>query len=282
MNRKQLSLAAQKIIRKYKRHNKRDPPDAFYSWQETEILLKHYRQKQPTQVKSLNAKYLLITNAQQLKELLAPLIGSIKIMGIDTETTGLDPHTSKVRLVQIAVSKHPVFIIDLAAIEKTELTPLKQLLASDCLKIGHNLKFDIMMLAMAELNLIPPYFDTYLAYKVLTAGLRKSSTLEMVARKLLRVKLDKSSQTSDFSHTLSSEQLQYAANDAAVLLPLHQKLDRLLLFAQLTDTAQTEFNCLRAVAQMELNGAGLDLDKWQILKQDLLRQQANLEEKPCF
>ncbi len=200
-------------------------------------------------------------------------------MGIDTETTGLDPHTSKVRLVQIAVSKHPVLIIDLAAIEKTDLTPLKQLLASNCLKIGHNLKFDIMMLATAGLNIEPPYFDTYLAYKVLTAGLRKSSTLEMVTRKLLRVKLNKSAQTSDFSRSLSSEQLQYAANDAAVLLPLHQKLDRLLLLAQLTDTAQTEFDCLRAVAQMELNGVDLDLDRWQILKQDLLQQQANLEQK---
>ena len=110
-----------------------------------------------------------------------------------------------------------MFIIDLAALEKSELTPLKHLLASSCLKIGHNLKFDLMMLATAGINLAPPYFDTYLGYKVLTAGLKKTSTLEMVARKLLRVQLDKSSQTSDFSQDLSIEQLQYAANDAAVL-----------------------------------------------------------------
>ncbi len=68
MNRKQLSLAAQKIIRKYKRHNKRDRPDAFYSWHETEILLQQYRQKQASKIKPIAAKYRLITNAQQLKE----------------------------------------------------------------------------------------------------------------------------------------------------------------------------------------------------------------------
>ncbi|BAU67510.1 DNA polymerase I-like protein (plasmid) [Stanieria sp. NIES-3757] len=279
MNSQPIAIAANKIICKYRSHNKKDSADAFYSWRETEILLKRYRLKQPVRVKSINAKYRLITNAEQLKELLDPLIDTIDRFGIDTETTGLDPHTSKVRLVQIAVPKHPVFVIDLAAINQTGLTPLKQLLASNCLKIGHNLKFDLMMLKSTGFNLEPPYFDTYLEYKVLTAGLKRSNTLETLVQKLLRVKLNKSAQTSDFSRSLGKEQLQYAANDAAVLLPLHRQLARHLSKAKLTATAQTEFNCLRAVAQMELNGVRLDLDKWQLLKQDLLQQQARLEEK---
>ena len=279
MNSQQIAIAANKIVRKYRSHDKKDSADAFYSWRETEVLLKRYRLKQPARVKSINAKYRLVTNAEQLRELLDPLIDTIERFGIDTETTGLDPHTSKVRLVQIAVSKYPVLVIDLAAIDQTGLIPLKQLLASNCLKIGHNLKFDLMMLKSAGFNLEPPYFDTYLGYKVLTAGLKRSSTLETLVQKLLRVKLNKSPQTSDFSRSLSKEQLQYAANDAAVLLPLHQKLARHLNKAKLAATAQTEFDCLRAVAQMELNGVRLDLDMWQALKQDLKQQQARLEEK---
>lgn len=279
MNTKYLSPAAKKILLKYKRRDRQNLPNAFYSQKETEILIEQYRQKQSVRVRTINAKYCPIANAEQLRRLLNPLIGAVKRIGIDTETTGLDPHLNKVRLVQIAVAKHPVFIIDLATIEKNELTPLRQLLASDCLKIGHNLKFDLMMLATAGLNLAPPYFDTYLGYKVLTAGLKKTSTLEMVARKLLKVKLNKSAQTSDFSQNITKEQLQYAANDAAVLLPLHKKLDRQITKAKLTDTAQTEFDCLNAVAQMELNGVRLDLDKWQLLKQDLLQQQTELEKK---
>lgn len=279
MNTKYLSPAAKKILLKYKRRDRQNLPNAFYSQKETEILIEQYRQKQSVRVRTINAKYRPIANVEQLRKLLNPLIGVVKRIGIDTETTGLDPHLNKVRLVQIAISKHPVFIIDLAAIEKNELTPLRQLLASDCLKIGHNLKFDLMMLATAGLNLAPPYFDTYLGYKVLTAGLKKTSTLEMVARKLLKVKLNKFAQTSDFSQNITKEQLQYAANDAAVLLPLHKKLDRQITKAKLTDTAQTEFDCLNAVAQMELNGVRLDLDKWQLLEQDLLQQQTELEKK---
>ena len=279
MNNKHLSPAAQKVFIKYKKHNKRDRPDAFYSQKETEILIEYYRQKQSTQIKGIDAKYRIITDAEQLKKILNPLLGVTKRIGVDTETTGLDPHLSKIRLIQIAVAKHPVFIIDLAAIGKNGLTPINQLLASHCLKIGHNLKFDIMMLATAGINLKPPYFDTYLGYKVLTAGLRKTSTLEMVTRKLLKIKLNKSAQTSDFSQNLSKEQLQYAANDAAVLLPLHKKLKSKLAKAKLTGTAKTEFDCLNAVARMELNGVLLDLDKWQVLKHDLLQQQAELEQK---
>ena len=279
MNKRNLPLAAKKIILKYKKCNKRDRPDAFYTQQETEALIKHYRHQRPVRVKTADAKYCLIEDSRQLKKLLDPLVNTVEKIGIDTETTGLDPYLNQVRLIQIAIAKHPVFIIDLAAIEKSELTPLKHLLASNCLKIGHNLKFDLMMLATAGINLAPPYFDTYLGYKVLTAGLKKTSTLEMVARKLLRVKLDKSAQKSDFSQDLSMEQLQYAANDAAVLLPLHSKLNRQLDIAKLTYTAKTEFDCLNAVAQMELNGVRLDLDKWHLLKQDLLQQQAELEQK---
>jgi DNA polymerase-1 len=280
MNSKQIIRTAKKIVCKYRSHDdKKDSADAFYSWRETEVLLKRYRLKQSAEVRSFDTKYCLITDAQKLRESLDPLINTIEKFGIDTETTGLDPHTSKVRLVQIAIPKHPIFVIDLAAINQTELTSLKQLLASNCLKIGHNLKFDIMMLATVGLNLEPPYFDTYLGYKVLTAGLKISSTLERLARKLLQVKLNKSAQTSDFSSSISRKQLQYAANDAAILLPLHRKLERLLANAELINTAQTEFDCLRAVAHMELNGVRLDLDKWQILKQDLLQQQAHLEQK---
>ncbi|MDJ0589561.1 MAG: DNA polymerase [Pleurocapsa sp. MO_226.B13] len=279
MNNKHLSIAAKKIILKYKKYNKHDRPDAFYTQRETKILIRHYRQKQPARVKTVDAKYHLVEDSRQLKELLNPLVNTVEKIGIDTETTGLDPYLNQVRLIQIAIAKLPVFIIDLAAIKKSELTPLKHLLASNCLKIGHNLKFDLMMLATAGINLAPPYFDTYLGYKVLTAGLKRTSTLERVARKLLRVKLDKSAQKSDFSQNLTEEQLQYAANDAAVLLPLHSKLNRQLDIAKLTETAKTEFDCLNAIAKMELNGVRLDLDKWQLLKQDLLQQQAKLERK---
>ena len=139
MNDRHQSIAAKKIIlkyKKYKKYNKHDRHNAFYTQQETEILIRHYRQKQPVRVKTVDAKYHLIENSRQLKELLDPLVDTVERIGIDTETTDLDPYLNQVRLIQIAIAKHPVFIIDLAAIKKSQLTPLKHLLVSNCLKSG--------------------------------------------------------------------------------------------------------------------------------------------------
>ena len=110
----------------------------------------------------------------------------------------------------------------------------RSLLANNALKIGQNLKFDWQMLLMAGLPLSPPFFDTYLAGLVLTAGLKTSLSLDAIADKLLNIKLDKSPQKSNFAGQLSKEQLLYAATDAAIILPLYHKLKGLLAKAKLT------------------------------------------------
>ena len=174
-------------------------------------------------LKTFNPPYQLISNKEQLKPALTPF-QSAPLIGLDCETTGLDPYTNKIRLIQLAIPNHPVIMIDLAAIDAEHQGTLRSLLASNCLKVGHNLKFDWQFLNQAGLTPNPPFFDTYLAYRVLTAGLKKKLSLKAIAAKLLNLKLDKSEQTSNFSGSLRIAQLQYAAADAAIVLPLHQTL----------------------------------------------------------
>jgi DNA polymerase I-like protein with 3'-5' exonuclease and polymerase domains len=54
---------------------------------------------------------------------------------------------------------------------------------------------------MANLRVRGPYFDTNLASRVLSAGLKKSHDLATLADKYLKIKLDKQAQHSDFSET---------------------------------------------------------------------------------
>jgi DNA polymerase-1 len=271
------SLTIQEILQ-YDSQPRTDEPDSFYTCQETQIPLK--AKKQPSSIHSQTIKpiYQLIDRAEQLPSALAPF-QSAKIIGIDCETTGLDPYRHRIRLVQLAIAHHPVLIIDLAAIEPKSLAPLREFLASNCLKVGHNLKFDWQFLAQASLTPNPPFFDTYLAYRVLTAGLKKNCSLEGISNKLLGISLDKTQQNSNFSGSLTSAQLQYAATDAAIVLPLYQVLKRQLEKATLTKTAQNEFNCLSAVAQMELNGIYLDLEKWQQMSDRAQSQLRHLEQQ---
>jgi DNA polymerase-1 len=272
-------LAVKDIFRRYQKPNrKKDLPLSFYTRTETQTLLEAIKNNSTTfnKLKTFNSPYLLIANGSSLKKVCLRL-QKARVIGLDCETTGIDPYKSRVRCLQIAVPKHPVVIIDLNALAPNELEPLRSLLASNCLKVGHNLKFDCTMLLRSRLPVSPPLFDTYLAYKVLTAGLKKTYSLEAVAKKLLYIQLDKTEQKSDFTGTLTPSQLQYAASDAAIVLPLYRVLKHKLQQASLLATARTEFACIGAVVEMELNGIYLDLDRWKRLSVSLRDRQDKLQ-----
>jgi len=219
-----------------------------------------------------NVPYHLITSNSELETALRWLslsegesLEQSPILGLDCETTGLDPHIHAIRLIQIAVPNQPVILIDLPQIAPCDRIPLRQFLSKPAIKITHNGKFDWQFLTKAGLQPSAPFFDTQLAYRVLTAGLKTSLSLQTLAQKLLNVELDKTQQVSDWSKPLTSQQLQYAALDAAVLLELYPILVKKLERSQLLKIAQLEFYCMPAVAQMELNGMLLDLSRWQTL-----------------
>jgi DNA polymerase I len=74
----------------------------------------------------LNLDWRYITTTHQLEAEIDPY-RTRKILGIDTETTGLDPHQDQVRLVQIATAGMPTLVIDLWKVG--EIHALKTLLA---------------------------------------------------------------------------------------------------------------------------------------------------------
>lgn len=209
-------------------------------------------------------QYTLVSNVSTLNSALQPLFRS-EVLAIDCETTGLDPLTDSIRLIQIAAPNHPVLLIDLPAIPKSDRQLLKKLLCNSALKIAHNAKFDWQFLTLAGLQPKSQFFDTQLAYKVITAGLKTSSSLQNIVKKLLHLQLDKTQQISDWCKPLSKVQLHYAAVDAAILLELYPILLKKLKQAKLLKIARLEFQCMPVVAQMELNGMLFDLSRWQIL-----------------
>lgn len=209
-------------------------------------------------------QYTLVSNVSTLNSALQGLFQA-EVLAIDCETTGLDPLTDSIRLIQIAALNHPVLLIDLPAIPKSDRQLLKKLLCNSAVKIAHNAKFDWQFLTLAGLQPFGQFFDTQLAYKVLTAGLKTSSSLQNIVKKLLHLQLDKTQQISDWCKPLKSVQLHYAAVDAAILLDLYPILLNKLKQAKLLKIARLEFQCMPVVAQMELNGMLFDLSRWQIL-----------------
>jgi len=83
-----------------------------------------------------------------------------------------------------------------------------------------------------------------------------------VATRYLNEAVDKTERLSNWNFELSEAQLEYAARDAAVLLPLREKLIERLRADSLIDCAKLEFDCVMTVADMELAGFYMQKDRW--------------------
>src|SRR5437870_3168238 len=94
----------------------------------------------------MNTHYQLVTNGEELRRAVDDL-STKHAIGLDTETTDLDPYTARLRLIQLA-SPEGVRIVDLHRfnedVKRSEaLASLRQMLAAPRpIKIAHNAKFD--------------------------------------------------------------------------------------------------------------------------------------------
>jgi DNA polymerase I-like protein with 3'-5' exonuclease and polymerase domains len=216
----------------------------------------------------MGTKYEVIKTEAQLRRAVEEL-STQPAIGLDTETTDLDPYTSRLRLIQLA-APDGVRIIDLDSFPEEALGKgevfggLRALLSAPRpIKIAHNAKFDAKFIKKnigAELGGL---FDTLLASQLIGAGdIEERHGLETVASRYLNEAVDKSERLSNWNFELSEAQLEYAARDAAVLLPLREKLRDRLLSLSLKNCAQLEFECVMPVVDIELAGFYMHKDRW--------------------
>ena len=205
----------------------------------------------------------LVRNLADLTAVVQAIDESVRV-GVDTETTGLNPRTDRVRLLSLATDRG-TWLIDCFAVDPS---PLWDVLAERPL-VMHNAIFDLGFLRSR--GFVPGVvYDTILLSRLLH-GTRRPKGFhgleECVTRELGRT-LDKGQQTSDWSGPLTDEQLRYAALDAEVLLPLYQALDAQVREAGMAKVADIEHRCLPAVVWMTSTGVGFDTTAWTSLTQE--------------
>jgi DNA polymerase-1 len=204
-----------------------------------------------------------ITEAWELEPLL-PALCEAPLVGVDTETTGLDPLTDRLRLVQFAVPGGPAVAVDTWQVPIQMLAPIFQ--AKHGLAL-HNAVFDLTMLFMAGL-LWPTarIVDTQIAAQLLGAGTKDGYLgqcgLAALVERWLGFQLDKSLQDSDWSGPLSPAQITYAVKDALVTAQLATVLKDALAQDDLQRALVIECGCAPALAAMELAGLPFDAGCW--------------------
>ncbi|MCA1555111.1 MAG: hypothetical protein LC747_00290 [Acidobacteria bacterium] len=214
--------------------------------------------------------YRLITTPAELDASIAEL-SQHAVVGFDTETTSLDPYSGRMRLMQFSAPGGTAHIVDLDPFTNGDgassesLAPLLQLLAAARpVKVAHNAKFDAKWTKHQLGTELGGVFDTMLASQIVSAGESEDRhSLAAVVARYLDETVDKSEQLSDWSGELSSAQLEYAARDAALMLPLREALIERLKRDDLVRVAQLEFECVVPVACLELNGIFLDAARWR-------------------
>lgn len=219
----------------------------------------------------MNTNYQLIKNEEQLRKA-AESLSAHQAIGLDTETTELDPYFGRLRLLQLATPSG-VHIIDLDAFrnggspdlsQANALAPLRDLLSAHRpVKIAHNAKFDAKFIKHTLGTDLGGIFDTLLASQLIGAGdIEERHGLDTVASRYLNEAVDKTERLSNWNFELSEAQLEYAARDAAVLPPLREKLIERLKSDSLVDCARLEFDCVMTVADIELAGFYMHKDRW--------------------
>lgn len=216
--------------------------------------------------------HLYITDPEKAKNICDEIRrNDSNVIGIDIETTGLNPRKDKIRLIQIAIKEKPVYIFDVEKIGANGLSKLKEMLNEQSkIKIFHNSKFDLKFLYCNGIVVEENIFDTMLAEQVIMSGSTlKGFKLKDLTLKYLNANLKKELQVSDWSGRLTFSQLTYAANDAKVLLGINEKQIVKLEELNLTNTMSLENMALIPTIKMELVGFKIDMRAVRDLKVNL-------------
>jgi len=219
------------------------------------------------------ATYTLIDDADKLAALVAKLSG-VKTLAFDTETTGLNPVSS--RLVGIALAWEAgqgYYIPVRAAVGKVvALADVRRLLGPilenpNIPKVGQNVKYDAVVLRQADIAVAGIAFDTMIASFVLEP-LRRSHGMDALALELLGHRtipitdlIGKGKDQISIDEVDTARVCEYAGEDAEVTWRLYE-----VLRPQIEQSGtrrlfeETEMPLVEVLAEMEHNGVVLDCD----------------------
>ena len=177
-----------------------------------------------------------------------------KVVAIDSETMGLNPHRDRLCVVQLSSGDGNAHLVKFDG-EDYSAPNLKKLLADDSvLKLFHFGRFDIAVMDKYLGVRCAPVYCTKIASKLVRTYTDRHG-LKDVLRETVGVEISKQQQSSDWGAAdLSKEQIDYAASDVLYLHKAKEELDRRLVREGRMEMAQACFDFLPMRATLDLAG----------------------------
>jgi DNA polymerase-1 len=240
-------------------------------------------------INNVEHDYQLVDTAEKRKSLLKKLQDQ-KEFCFDTETTGLDPHTSEIVGLAISFKAHQAFYIPFPE-DNTDAKKLfgefKGVLENKSIrKIGQNIKYDISILKQYDVDVQGEIFDTMIAHYLLQPDLRHN--LNYLSEQYLGYKpisieelIGKKGAKQDSMRNVPAEKItDYACEDADLTLQLKEIFEPELEKTFLDNLAITiEMPLIPVLADMEKSGIKLDINALNDFAKKLNKELINIEEK---
>lgn len=186
-------------------------------------------------------------------------LNSVEEISLDTETTGFDPHQTKLLSIQLG-DEYNQYVIDCSS----DVKWLKEYLESKLI-IGQNLKFDLKFLY--KQGVFPrKMYDTYLAERVINNGTPPGLIrmgLDHLVDRYCNETLDKSVRADISKEGLSDRVIVYAAKDIQYLSEIKHQQTKILIEKDIEGQLNVENRFTPCLAYIEFCGFKLDTDRWQ-------------------
>ncbi len=221
-----------------------------------------------TNLESLDYDYQLIDTEEKRIDFLQ-IIKTKKIFSLDTETTDIDPINAELVGMSFSYAENQAFYVPIPAEREEALkivNEFKELLENErTVKVGQNIKYDMLVLSNYGVEVKGPLFDTMIAHYVLQPELRHN--MDYLAEIYLNYQtihieelIGQKGKNQGNMRNLSPQQIyKYACEDADVTLKLKNRLEQELkeqgaekLFYEI------EMPLVPVLAYMEKNGVRID------------------------
>jgi DNA polymerase I len=233
--------------------------------------------------------YATAKNQDQLTQVAAE-IGERGVLAFDTETTSRDGMMAS--LVGLALSWEPGTAryvpspLPDGTSEQAVLDALRPCLAGEeCLRVGHNVKYDLIVLARHGVDVVGPVFDTMVAHYLIAP--EEPHNLDAVCQKVLNYcpkpitdLIGEGKDQKNMRDVSVDEVGPYACEDADVALRLMEPLrERLEKDGLLKVAEEIEFPLIPVLAEMEMKGVLVDTDVLERISDEMGDQIEALEKE---
>jgi DNA polymerase-1 len=232
-----------------------------------------------------------IADSPELLDELARTLQAASVISFDTETTSTDEMSAGLVGLSLATEAGTGWYVPVGHAAGAQL-PLEQVLDalrgpltdSRIPKIGHNIKYDYIMLLRHGIRVAPLAFDTMLAQWILDPASRRLGLKDMSADLLGEEMTHIEALIGKGKNQVSMEVVEigaaaaYAAADAETTLRLYGRLRRdLERTGDMKLLDEIEMPLVPVLADMEMTGVQLDLPFFAQMSVDLGRRMGEIE-----